>query len=143
MPIMYCIIYRQWQSRSEGHIERQRLNPFSEGFDHTHAMAVRLRKGDRGYGRPEEGSRTEERGRRALRHIHKEMEEMCLVIEQMGVKGRDGRVRVTFGRLFQRYERISDKVVGILLRARKHKMLEFEGEMLWQGVHDHVIITLA
>ncbi|XP_018093774.1 actin-binding Rho-activating protein [Xenopus laevis] len=133
---------REWQIRSEMHVKKQRLNPFSEEFDHTHAMSVRLQKGDHGYGRPEEGSRTEERGKRALRHIHKEVEEMVLVIREMGVRGRDGRVRVTFGRLFQRYERISDKVVGILLRARKHKKLEFEGEMLWQGVHDNVIITL-
>eukprot|EP00064_Thunnus_orientalis_P014747 superscaffoldBa00002613_g14794 len=38
--------------------------------------------------------------------------------------------------------KISDKVVGILLRCRKHKMLDFEGEMLWKGQDDHVIITL-
>ncbi|CAI9597224.1 unnamed protein product [Staurois parvus] len=70
------------------------------------------------------------------------MEEMCLIIKEVGVQGRDGKIRVTFGRLFDRYVRISDKVVGILLRARKHGYLDFEGEMLWQGVHDNVIITL-
>ncbi|XP_071966899.1 actin-binding Rho-activating protein-like [Engystomops pustulosus] len=133
---------KEWQLRSEEHVERQRLNPFSDDFDHQHAMDVRLRKGDNGYGRPEEGSKTEQRGKRALQHIHKEIDEMCLIMRDMGMRGRDGKIRVTFGRLFERYVRISDKVVGILLRARKHGRLDFEGEMLWQGVHDNVIITL-
>ncbi|KAG8567219.1 hypothetical protein GDO81_013542 [Engystomops pustulosus] len=133
---------KEWQLRSEEHVERQRLNPFSDDFDHQHAMDVRLRKGDNGYGRPEEGSKTEQRGKRALQHIHKEIDEMCLIVRDMGMRGRDGKIRVTFGRLFERYVRISDKVVGILLRARKHGRLDFEGEMLWQGVHDNVIITL-
>lgn len=30
----------------------------------------------------------------------------------------------------------------MLLRARKHKILEFEGEILFQGRDDHVKITL-
>uniref|UniRef100_A0A673HS45 Costars domain-containing protein n=1 Tax=Sinocyclocheilus rhinocerous TaxID=307959 RepID=A0A673HS45_9TELE len=54
----------------------------------------------------------------------------------------DGYTRVTFGELFDRYVRISDKVVGILMRARKHGKVAFEGEMLWQGRDDGVIITL-
>ncbi|XP_069507043.1 actin-binding Rho-activating protein-like [Ambystoma mexicanum] len=131
-----------WQRRSEEHLEQQRRNPFSDDFDHAHSMSVRLRKGDKGYGRPTEGSATERRGLRANRHVRKEMEELCLIIRDMGVRGRDGRLRVTFGRLFEHYVRVSDKVVGILLRARKHGMLDFEGEMLWQGVHDHILITL-
>uniref|UniRef100_A0A8C2JJE1 Costars domain-containing protein n=1 Tax=Cyprinus carpio TaxID=7962 RepID=A0A8C2JJE1_CYPCA len=54
----------------------------------------------------------------------------------------DGHIYVTFGRLFDRYVKISDKVVGILLRCRKHKMVDFEGEMLWKGQDDDIIITL-
>ncbi|XP_056403662.1 actin-binding Rho-activating protein-like [Hyla sarda] len=133
---------KEWQLRSEKHVEKQRLNPFSDDFDFQHSMDVRLHKGDSGYGRPEKGSRTEQRGKRAHQHIQKEIDEMCLIIRDMGVKGRDGQIRVRFGRLFDRYVQISDKVVGILLRARKHGRLDFEGEMLWQGVHDDVIITL-
>lgn len=34
--------------------------------------------------------------------------------------------------LLQIYTVISDKVVGILLRARKHHILDFEGECLFQ-----------
>lgn len=44
--------------------------------------------------------------------------------------------------LLQIYNYISDKVVGILLRARKHKLLEFEGEMLYQRRDDDVPIFL-
>ena len=49
---------------------------------------------------------------------------------------------VTFGRLFERYTRISNKVVGMLLRARKQNLVHFEGEMLFQRRDDGVIITL-
>ncbi|XP_078449997.1 actin-binding Rho-activating protein [Lampetra fluviatilis] len=131
-----------WAKWSEDHMETQKLNPFSDGFDAEHALATRLQKGEEGYGRPKEGTLTAERAKRAERHIRREMEDMCFIINGMGVQGRDGRVRMPFGELFDRYVRISDKVVGILLRARKHGMVDFEGEMLWQGRDDHVVITL-
>uniref|UniRef100_UPI0037E83640 actin-binding Rho-activating protein n=1 Tax=Semicossyphus pulcher TaxID=241346 RepID=UPI0037E83640 len=135
-------IKSRWQQWSEQHIVGQKLNPFSEEFDHDYAMAQRLRKGDSGYGRPKDGSRTAERGDRAQKHIHREMEEMVWIIRDMDFKDKEGRTVITFGRLFDRYVKISDKVVGILLRCRKHKMLDFEGEMLWKGQDDHVLITL-
>uniref|UniRef100_A0A671TGZ3 Actin-binding Rho-activating protein n=1 Tax=Sparus aurata TaxID=8175 RepID=A0A671TGZ3_SPAAU len=135
-------IKNRWQQWSEQHMEGQKLNPFSEEFDHDFSMAQRLRKGDSGYGRPKEGSRTAERGDRAQKHIHREMEEMVWIIRDMGFKDKEGRTVISFGRLFDRYVKISDKVVGILLRCRKHKMVDFEGEMLWKGQDDHVIITV-
>ncbi|XP_042353604.1 actin-binding Rho-activating protein [Plectropomus leopardus] len=135
-------IKNRWQQWSEQHMVGQKLNPFSEEFDHEYAMAQRLRKGDSGYGRPKDGSKTAERGDRAQKHIHREMEEMVWIIRDMGIKDKEGRTIITFGRLFDRYVKISDKVVGIALRCRKHKMLDFEGEMLWKGQDDDVIITL-
>lgn len=120
----------------------QKLNPFSEEFDYELSMATRLHKGDEGYGRPKEGTKTAERAKRAEDHIYREMKDMCFIIRTMAQLSRSGKVQVTFGELFDRYVRISDKVVGILMRARKHRMLDFEGEMLWQGRDDHVIITL-
>uniref|UniRef100_A0A3P9KCP5 Actin-binding Rho-activating protein n=1 Tax=Oryzias latipes TaxID=8090 RepID=A0A3P9KCP5_ORYLA len=135
-------IKNRWQQWSVQHIEGQKLNPFSEDFDVEYAMSQRLRKGDSGYGRPKDGSKTAERGDRAQKHIHREMEEMVWIIRDMGFKDKEGRTIITFGRLFERYVKISDKVVGILLRCRKHKMLDFEGEMLWKGQDDDVIITL-
>ncbi|XP_052456201.1 actin-binding Rho-activating protein-like [Carassius gibelio] len=132
----------KWQRFAEDHIEGQKLNPFSEEFDYEHAMAIRLQKGDAGYGQPKDGSKTAQRADRAQKHIHREMEEMCFIIRSMGQQDKEGRIYVTFGRLFDRYVKISDKVVGILLRCRKHKMVDFEGEMLWKGQDDDIIITL-
>ncbi|KAK7915685.1 hypothetical protein WMY93_011446 [Mugilogobius chulae] len=126
-------IKSRWQQWSEQHVEGQKLNPFSDDFDYEYAMAQRLKKGDSGYGRPKEGSKTAERGT---------MEEMVWIIRDMGFKDKQGRTVISFGRLFDRYVKISDKVVGILLRCRKHKMVDFEGEMLWKGQDDDVIITL-
>ncbi|XP_068017386.1 actin-binding Rho-activating protein [Melanerpes formicivorus] len=132
----------RWQEWAEQHMATQKLNPFSEEFDHELAMATRLHKGDEGYGRPREGTKTAERARRAEAHIHREIRDMCFIIESMARPRPDGKIQVTFGELFERYVRISDKVVGILLRARKHGLVDFEGEMLWQGRDDDVVITL-
>ncbi|XP_033011633.1 actin-binding Rho-activating protein [Lacerta agilis] len=132
----------RWEDWADEHMITQKLNPFSEEFDYDLAMSTRLRKGDEGYGRPKEGTKTAERAKRAEDHIHREMKDMCFIIRTMARHRRDSKIQVTFGDLFERYVRISDKVVGILMRARKHGMLDFEGEMLWQGRDDHVIITL-
>ncbi|KFP89610.1 Actin-binding Rho-activating protein [Apaloderma vittatum] len=132
----------RWQEWADQHIMTQKLNPFSEEFDHELAMSTRLHKGDEGYGRPKEGTKTAERAKRAEAHIHREIRDMCFIIESMAKPRRDGKIQVTFGELFERYVRISDKVVGILMRARKHGLVDFEGEMLWQGRDDNVIITL-
>ncbi|KAM8967374.1 actin-binding Rho-activating protein isoform 2-T2 [Pelodytes ibericus] len=132
----------KWETWSDEHTLSQKLNPFSADFDHEFAMSTRLQRGDEGYGRPKEGTKTAERANRAEAHIHREMRDLCFIIGTMAEPCTDGRVRVTFGDLFDRYVRISDKVVGILLRARKHDMLDFPGEMLWQGRDDDVIITL-
>uniref|UniRef100_A0AAY4EQ79 Actin-binding Rho-activating protein n=1 Tax=Denticeps clupeoides TaxID=299321 RepID=A0AAY4EQ79_9TELE len=132
----------RWQNWASEHEVNQKLNPFSEDFDYEYSMQTRLRKGEEGYGRPKEGSKTAERAKRAEAHIHREIEDMCFIIRTMADPDPDGRTRVTFGELFDRYVRISDKVVGILMRARKHGKVAFEGEMLWQGQDDGVIITL-
>ncbi|NXS07099.1 ABRA protein, partial [Neodrepanis coruscans] len=132
----------RWQEWADQHIITQKLNPFSEEFDHELAMSTRLHKGDEGYGHPKEGTKTAERAKRAEAHIHREIRDMCFIIESMAKPRPDGKIQVTFGELFDRYVRISDKVVGILMRARKHRLVDFEGEMLWQGRDDNVIITL-
>ncbi|XP_004580734.3 actin-binding Rho-activating protein [Ochotona princeps] len=132
----------RWQQWADEHIQSQKLNPFSEEFDYQLAMSTRLHKGDEGYGRPKEGTKTAERAKRAEEHIYREIMDMCFIIRTMARHRRDGKIQVTFGELFDRYVRISDKVVGILMRARKHGLVDFEGEMLWQGRDDHVVITL-
>ncbi|XP_072459385.1 actin-binding Rho-activating protein [Notamacropus eugenii] len=132
----------RWQKWADEHLQYQKLNPFSEEFDHELAMSTRLHKGDEGYGRPKEGTKTAERAKRAEEHIYREIMDLCFVIRTMAHHRQDGKIQVTFGELFDRYVRISDKVVGILMRARKHGLVHFEGEMLWQGRDDHVVITL-
>lgn len=132
----------RWQNWASEHSTSQKLNPFSDDFDYEFSMSLRLRKGEEGYGRPKEGSKTAERAKRAEAHIHREIDHMCFIISTMADPDPDGYIRVTFGELFERYVRISDKVVGILMRARKHSKVDFEGEMLWQGRDDRVIITL-
>lgn len=132
----------RWQNWASEHAVSQRLNPFSEYFDYDYSMSLRLQKGEEGYGRPRDGTKTAERAKRAEQHIHREIADMCYVIRTMADPDADGRTRITFGELFDRYVRISDKVVGILMRARKHGKVAFEGEMLWQRQDDGVVITL-
>lgn len=99
-------------------------------------------RNDKEYGLPVAGSKTETRGRFAGAHISQEVKQLCQIILQMGEEQPDGTFSVTFRRLFDRYTRISNKVVGMLLRARKQNLVHFEGEMLFQRRDDDVIITL-
>uniref|UniRef100_A0A1I8BVB9 Costars domain-containing protein n=1 Tax=Meloidogyne hapla TaxID=6305 RepID=A0A1I8BVB9_MELHA len=93
------------------------------------------------YGKPPPGSLTEMRAKKAAKHIAKEMLQLCEIIEEYGNKI-NGEKIITFGHLFNIYEYISDKVVGILLRARKHGMVDFDGEMLFQRRDENKIIKL-
>ncbi|XGW25025.1 hypothetical protein V3C99_006452 [Haemonchus contortus] len=94
------------------------------------------------YGTPKPGTLTEMRAKKASQHIAKEMLYLCDVIRDYGYRSKDGQIKITFGKLFAVYQYISDKVVGMLLRARKHHMVDFEGEMLFQKRDDDVVITL-
>ncbi|TRY97525.1 hypothetical protein DNTS_000328 [Danionella cerebrum] len=129
---------QNWQKWSTDHCENQKKNPFSNGT----ATAPQIQRGQEGYGRPLEGSKTDQRGKAAHWHISKEVTELCQVIKEIGECRDDGRPVVHFGTLFERYVNISDKLVGVLLRARKQGLVQFEGEMLWQGRDDGVLITL-
>jgi hypothetical protein len=51
-------------------------------------------------------------------------------------------VVIDFKTLFVIYNAISNKLVGLLLRARKTGLVDFEGEMLFQGRDDHKMIKL-
>ncbi|XP_044215217.1 actin-binding Rho-activating protein-like [Thunnus albacares] len=137
-----------WQKWSSEHQEYQKHNPFSHD---TRPNVVVPQKGQDDYGRPLQGSMTEQRGKDAHTHISREVQELCEVIRNIGVQrdkggagsSSDGKViTVEFGKLFEHYVTISNKLVGILLRARKQRLVDFEGEMLWQGKDDHVLITL-
>jgi Costars len=76
--------------------------------------------------------------------VFQEMIDLCAIIHSEGkpVRGEPDLREILFGELFQIYVHINDKVVGLLLRARKHELLTFEGEVLFQKFHDHVPIYL-
>ncbi|XP_026228398.1 actin-binding Rho-activating protein [Anabas testudineus] len=131
-----------WQKWSSTHREYQKHNPFSQ--DARVSVEVPQRGQDE-YGRPLKGSMTEQRGKDAHTHISREVQELCEVMVNIGeLREKDGGkvIAVEFGKLFEHYVTVSNKLVGILLRARKQKLVDFEGEMLWQGKDDHVVINL-
>ncbi|ESP02332.1 hypothetical protein LOTGIDRAFT_138665 [Lottia gigantea] len=129
-----------WQTKSDEHIEKQMINPFSE-WDGA-STRIKLDKNDANYGKPIPGSNTEKRGKQASEHITLEIVKLTRIISDTGEKQADGTATITFGELFRTYTRVSDKLVGTLMRARKQKLLGFDGEMLFQGRDDHVIVTL-
>lgn len=137
-----CDLRQSWQRWTQDHEEYQAHNPFSGDNTSASTKAVHYRKEDPEYGRPKHGSKTEQRGKDAHAHLGREVQELCCIIESIGEKSSDGNISVTFKRLFEQYVTISNKLVGVLLRARKHGLVHFEGEMLWQGRDDAVIITL-
>uniref|UniRef100_A0A915HYD2 Costars domain-containing protein n=1 Tax=Romanomermis culicivorax TaxID=13658 RepID=A0A915HYD2_ROMCU len=94
------------------------------------------------YGRPAKGSLTEKRGIEAGHHICKEIVYLCEIIDEYGTRKDDGSCVIEFGKLFNIYTFISDKLVGMLLRARRHKIVAFEGEMLFQRRDDAVPVVL-
>ena len=74
------------------------------------------------------------------------MEEIAKLIEVVrefgSVDAPTGEVQMSFGELFNRYADISDTLVGILMRAKRRKRILYDSDMLFQGVHDHVVIRL-
>lgn len=112
-------------------------------FTGRHYQNLGSRDADPNYGRPISGSRTELRGKQACVHVSGEIVELCSIIHSMGTAQPDGSgVSVEFGPLFETYTRISNKLVGMLIRARKQGLVAFEGEMLFQRRDDNVLITL-
>ena len=99
------------------------------------------------YGTPVAGSKTAKRGQQAHARISNEILELCSVIEDSGettldVTGSNPVTQIKFGKLFDIYTYISNKLVGVLLRARKYGLVAFEGETLFQRRDDDVTITL-
>ena len=77
--------------------------------------------------------------------LQNEVKLLVEVISKHGTKTEvDGKevMQMKFKELFELYKVISNKVVGLLIRARKYKLVSFEGEMLYQGRDDNVMITM-
>ncbi|RUS88455.1 hypothetical protein EGW08_003792 [Elysia chlorotica] len=74
--------------------------------------------------------------------------EVKLLVEEMnrlGSPGPDGKLQVKFGVLFtdERCANIFEALVGTLRAAKKRKIVTYDGELLLQGVHDDVLISLV
>lgn len=146
----------QFNAQASKHLETQSLNPFSAAFNRS-GRSPSPRPGEDDYGKPLAGSKTEERGKRAKSHIYREILELCEFIHELGsyqIKQRkndpdyddvqdDGTIVVTFGDLFEMYTRINDKLVGLLIAAKKRGFVYFEPEILFQRRDDDVLIALT
>ncbi|XP_068159913.1 uncharacterized protein [Drosophila tropicalis] len=130
-----------FNNQATQHKQSQLLNPFSQD---GRASSPKPSFSKDQYGKPLAGSLTEMRGQKANIHVMKEMLELCQIINSEGYDVKDEPTMrvIPFGELFNIYNYISDKVVGILLRARKHKLVDFEGEMLYQRRDDDVPVFL-
>ena len=77
--------------------------------------------------------------------MRNEIKLLIEIIQKHGAKAEQGGkevIQMKFKELFELYKVISNKVVGLLIRARKYKLVNFEGEMLYQGRDDNVVVTL-
>jgi len=106
----------------------------------TFTRESRLKKSDPGYGTPQEGSLTAARGQQAHVDICVEVVDMCQVIWDHAIMSgnfdieEDSHIAcILFQDLFSVYSKISGNVVGLLQRARKYGVVQFEGETLFQG----------
>jgi len=142
---------------------------FENEIENRNSNPKPLTKNDIGYGTPIPGSKTEARGKLAHQRVSREIWELCCIIEEHGIT-RKKKIpkkkknveaqnehnhdeteveeeftttsKIDFGTLFKIYTYISDKLLGMLLRARKYGLVDFEGECLFQRQDDDVIITL-
>jgi len=64
--------------------------------------------------------------------------------ERLGARQPDGSYTVTFGVLFKddKLANILEALVGTLRAAKKKKLIKYDGELLLQGVHDKVVVTV-
>lgn len=64
-------------------------------------MKSALDKEDPAYGKPQEGTRTAARGKKALSHVHKEILELCEIIYLHGLEQENHTSIMLFGDLFR------------------------------------------
>jgi len=95
-----------------------------------------------GYGKPIPGSASDKRGQEYQKAVTLEVMGLCRIIFSRGFRLSNGHTLMLFKDIFQIYQSISNKVVGILARARKNRLVHFEGETLFQGESDDTNVTL-
>ncbi|KAK0421005.1 hypothetical protein QR680_015018 [Steinernema hermaphroditum] len=113
-----------------------KINPYSDNYEQP-----KWDKAANDYARPPPGSKTEKRGIRAGDYVTREILFLMEVINE-NAAGEHPNRSVKFGPLFYTYAHYSDKLVGMLLRARKYGLVAFDGEMLYQRQDDHKDIVM-
>lgn len=78
----------------------------------------------------------------AARWIDKEIRKLIAQIQNWGSVNSIGKYEVEFGVLFEECSSIFEALSGTLKTAKKHGVVQFSGELLLQGVHDRVVVTL-
>ncbi|CAO4369874.1 unnamed protein product [Caenorhabditis nigoni] len=125
---------RKFNAVAQANEETLKKNPYSDTY--------KIQQFDtKNYGRPPPGSKTEARGVKAGVHVCREILFLCETIDQ-NAEGEEPHKWVKFGKLFNIYSFYSDKLVGMLIRARKYGLVHFEGEMLYQRQDDEKVITM-
>lgn len=77
-------------------------------------------------------------------NVEHEVELLIQEIKRLGQPNADGQYVVTFGTLFadDRCANLFEALVGTLKAAKRKKFIKYDAEILLQGVHDNVEITL-
>ena len=77
-------------------------------------------------------------------NVGHEVELLVGEIKRLGTPNADGQMVVKFGVLFSddKCANLFEALVGTLRAAKRKKFITYEGELLLQGVHDQVDITL-
>ncbi|EPB76019.1 hypothetical protein ANCCEY_04865 [Ancylostoma ceylanicum] len=127
---------RRFNAVAAANEETLKKNPYSDTYGIQH-----FDKHAKDYGRPPPGSKTEARGIKAGVHVCREILFLCETINE-NAEGEEPNKWIKFGKLFYVYSFYSDKLVGMLIRARKYGLVDFEGEMLYQRQDDEKIITM-
>lgn len=76
--------------------------------------------------------------------VNHEVNLLIREIKRLGSPNADGLYEVNFGVLFSddKCANLFEALVGTLRAAKRKKIISYEGELLLQGVHDKVCITL-
>mmetsp|Transcript_7867 Transcript_7867/g.20814 ORF Transcript_7867/g.20814 Transcript_7867/m.20814 type:complete len:84 (-) Transcript_7867:302-553(-) len=76
--------------------------------------------------------------------VEDEVRDVIKFIQKLGKPNADGKMVLTFGEYFgsDEVQNTLENPFATLKAAKKRGVIDFEGEMLWQGQHNHVELIL-
>lgn len=87
-------------------------------------------------------SRAEQRQQEAARWTDREVRKLIAEIIRLGQRNAAGQHTIAFGPLFEETGNIFEALSGTLVTAKKHGVVQYEGQLLLQRAHDDVVIIL-